>query len=135
MMTDEGTTQRTDLSDLVRKRRLELGMSYRGLAEACIDPEDPEAGPLWGRSTLENLEKGVGIKAPTLPQLRALKAGLRVPLGLVQEATGAQFVGIDTVWSHDGKIRTLVHGFRELDEADQERVLAMMESWRRLRRD
>lgn len=135
MMAGEETAGRTDLSDLVRDRKEELGKSYRELADACVDPEDPEAGPLWKRGTLENLAKAVGIKAPTLPQLRALKAGLDLPLGLIQEAAGSQFLGIDTVWSKDGQVRTLVHEFREMDPEDQDRVMALMESWRKLKRD
>lgn len=135
MMTAEETTSRTDLSDLLQNRKGELDMSIRDLADACIDPEGPEAGPLYKRTTLDGLLKGDGVKAPTLPQLRALAAAFRLPLGLVQEAAGAQFLGIDTIWSQDGKVRTLVHEFREMDAEDQARVLALMDSWRKLKRD
>jgi hypothetical protein len=134
-MMSEGITERTDLSDLVRDRMEQLGLSYRSLADACIDPEDAEAGPLWKRGTIENLAKGQTIKAPTVPQLRALAAGLQVPLGLAQEAAGAQFLGIDTVWSEDGRARALVHHFQEMDDEDQAKVLALMESWRQLKRN
>jgi hypothetical protein len=112
----------------------ELGLSYRALADRCIDPEDPEAGSVWKRTTIDTLSKGQPVKAPNLPALRALAAGLQVPLGLVQEAAGSQFLGIDTVWSADGKVRALVEGFREMDAEDQERVMALMESRRRLKR-
>lgn len=135
MMTGEEMASRTDLSTLVRDRKDQLGKGYRELADACIDPEDPEAGPLWKRGTLENLAKAQGIKAPTFPQLRALAAGFQLPLGLVQEAAGSQFLGIDTVWSQDGRVRTLVHNFRDMDTDDQEKVIALTESWRKLKRD
>jgi hypothetical protein len=121
-----------DLSVLVRQRMDELGRSFRTLADACIDPEDPEAGPLWKRTTLDALSKGQRIKAPDFPQLRALAAGLEVPLSRVQEAAGAQFLGIDTVWSADGKVRALVEGFREMSPEDQEKVLKLMASRRRI---
>lgn len=128
-MTAEGTADRTDLTDLVRTRMEELGYSIRSLADACVDPEDPGAGPFWRRGTLDNLIKGVPIKAPSLPQLRALAAGLRLPLGRVQEAAGAQFFGIDTVWSDDEQLRALVHGYREMSPDDQARVRAIVQSW------
>lgn len=134
-MTGEETTRRTDLSRLLSDRKEQLDKSYRDLADACIDPEDPEAGPLYKRSTLENLAKGVVTKAPTIPQMRALKAGFQLPLGVIQEAAGAQFLGIDTVWSEDGRVRTLIHNFHELAPEDQVRVETLMESWRRLKRD
>ncbi|MEU6376754.1 hypothetical protein [Streptomyces sp. NPDC046909] len=111
-------------------------MSIRELVDSCIDPEDPDAGPQYKRTTLDLLMKGAaGVKTPTLPQLRALAAGFRLPLGLVQESAGSQFLGIDTVWSQDGKVRTLVHEFQDMDAEDQDRVMALMQSWRRLKRD
>ncbi len=135
MMTSEETASRTDLSDLLRDRKEELDVSYRELVEACVDPENPDAGPLWKRTTLESLIKNVGIKAPSLPQLRALAAGFQVPFSRVQEAAGSQFLGIDTVWSADGKVRALVHEFSDMDEEDQDKVMALMQSWRSLKRD
>lgn len=103
IMTDE----RTDLSDLVRGRRAELRLGLRGLAERCIDPENPAAGSLWTRTTLNTLEIGK-IKPPRLPELRALAQGLDLQLGKVQDAAGAQFFGIDTMWSASGEARAFV---------------------------
>lgn len=136
MMTDEVTTSRTDLSDLLRDRKVELDMSLRELVDACVDPERPDEGPQIRRTTLDLLLKAdEGVKAPTIPMMRALAAGFRLPFGLVQEAAGAQWLGIDTVWTQDRKVRTLVHGFQEMDPQDQDRVMALMESWRKLKRD
>ncbi len=134
-MTADREATRTDLTDLLRARMKELGYGSRTLAAACIDPEDPDAGPLWSRSTLDNLLNGRRIKTPDFPQLRALAVGLQLPLGQLQEATGSQFLGIDTVWSADGKVRALVEGFRDMDAEDQAKVLALMESHRKIRRD
>ena len=103
IMTDE----RTDLSDLVRHRRAELRLGLRGLAERCIDPQNPAAGSLWTRTTLSTLETGK-IKPPRLPELRALARGLDLQLGKVQDAAGAQFFGIDTMWSASGEARAFV---------------------------
>lgn len=115
----------------------ELGRSFRDLVPLCVDPEADEetAGePLWSRSTLQNLASGAPVKAPNFPALRALAAGLQVSLGRVQEAAGAQFFRIDTVWSADGQVRALIEGYREMDPEDQAKVLALIESRRRLRR-
>ncbi|MEU0459767.1 hypothetical protein ABZ322_44240 [Streptomyces sp. NPDC006129] len=120
----------------------ELELSYRRLEELCLDPEVEAAGaalgevaePLWKRGTLENLAKRRRIKTPDLPQLRALAAGLQLSLDQVRAAAGAQFLGIDTVWSADGKVRALVAGFREMDPEDQDKVIALMESRRRISR-
>lgn len=129
MAADE-KAPRTDLSDLVRTRLDELGFGTRTLAAACIDPENPNAGSLWTRGTLDNLRAGVRIKAPEFGELRALAAGLRLPVELLQEAAGSQYFGIDTVWSPDGKVRALVVGFLDMDPEDQDKVLALMESRR-----
>lgn len=136
-MTAEQTQGRYDLSDLVRDRMAELGLSYRRLEEVCVDPEaaataDTRAEPLWKRGTLENLVKRRRTQVPDFERLRALAAGLQVPLIRVQEAAGRQFFGVDTVWSADRRVRALVEGFDELDDEDQARVLALMESRRRV---
>ncbi|MDT7847255.1 helix-turn-helix domain-containing protein [Streptomyces justiciae] len=136
MMTVEKTVRRSELSDLLRDRKGELGMSLRALADACVDPENPEAGPQYKRTTLDGLMKNVvGVQPPTLPQLRALAEAFRLPLGLIQEAAGAQFFGIDTVWAQDGKVRAIVYQVQELDADDQDRVMALMQSWQKLKRD
>ncbi|MFI8535312.1 hypothetical protein ACIGMX_34345 [Streptomyces aquilus] len=134
-MTPEQETGRYDLSDLVHDRMAELGLSYRRLEELCVDPEaDPAdavtAEPLWKRGTLENLVKRRKIQPPDFPRLRALHAGLGVPLAQVQAAAGSQFLGIDTVWSPDGKVRALVPGYAEMDDEDQAKVHALMEAYR-----
>lgn len=120
---------RTDLSDLVRDRRAELRLSLRTLAELCIDPQSPEDGPLWKFGVINRLEKRLPIVPPQLPELRALGAGLQLPLSLIQEAAGSQFLGIDTVWSADRKTRALVRDFKAMSPQDQERVHALMKTW------
>ena len=128
-MAPDTPQERTDLGDLVAMRIADLGLSYRRLADLCVDPDagsEDDARP-WARSTLENLIKGRRITAPTLPMLRALAVGLEVDLGAVQEAAGAQFLGIDSVWSQDGRARALVKGFREMDPEDQAKVLALFQ--------
>lgn len=137
VMMAEQARGRFDLSDLVSARMDELGLSYRRLEELCRDPEDDDSAgePLWKRGTLENLSKRRRIHAPDFPMIRALAAGLEVPLERVQEAAGSQFLGIDSVWSSDGRVRALVEGFREMDEEDQAKVLALMEARRKVAGD
>ncbi len=136
-MTAEDAYERTDLSDLIRDRRDYLGLTYDDLATLCIDPEaadtNPATEPLWSRSTLHTLAQGRRVKAPNFAMIRALAAGLQVTLRTVQEAAGRQFFGIDTVWSPDGKVRALVRDFDELDAEDQAKILALMESRRRVK--
>lgn len=131
MMTDEEMTDRTDLSDLLRARKEEIKLSFRELTAACIDPDNPDGGPLYKRTTLENLVKGApGVKAPSPAQLKGLTSAFRLPFGRVQEAAGAQFFGMDTVWSDDEELRALVHGYRDMNPEDQALVRAIIESRR-----
>jgi hypothetical protein len=125
-MTEE--TVRTDLSDLVKSRRAELRLGYRTLAAACIDPENPDAGPQWTRGTIENLEKARGTKPPTPPQLRGLAAGLKVPGHRVREAAGGQWFGIDTVWSTSGDARALVERADRLTPEAREQLVRFVDS-------
>ncbi|MGG7572567.1 XRE family transcriptional regulator [Streptomyces sirii] len=121
-------SSRTDLTDLVRKRRAQLNLTLRELASRCVDPQDPDAGSTWTHATLGNLESKT-IKAPDLPKLRALAKGLDLPLRLVQEAAGVQYMGIETAWSDDGETRTLIHHYWELSPEDRAKVQAMIEVW------
>lgn len=129
-MTGEGPADRTDLSDLLRDRKEQLGLSLRDLEAACVDPEDPERQPQYRRGTLGNLLGAQGTKPPTRAQLRALSSGFRLPLGQLQEAAGAQFFGIDTVWSEDAEVRALVHGYQEMSPEDQAWVRTIIDSRR-----
>ncbi|MFM9566161.1 hypothetical protein [Streptomyces turgidiscabies] len=133
-MTDSpAATARTDLSDLVVQRKIEIGVSYEKLAERCIDPESGEQKVKY--SWLHRLATYKKVIPPDPSQLRALHVGLEVPLTLVQEKAGAQFHGVDTVWAKDEKVRAMVHEFGALDAEDQDKVQALMQSWRKLKRD
>lgn len=126
---------RTDLSDLVRTRRAELGLSLRVLAGRCINPDSPGAGPVVDHNWVDRLEKGLLREIPDYARLAGLSVGLQVPLGLVQEAAGSQFWRVDTVWSEDEEVRALVHDYRDMSPEDQQRVRALMSSWRNLKTD
>lgn len=128
MAHEETTGARTALSDLVRTRRGELGLSLRGLADRCIDP-DTGARDLIKYSWLDRLEKGLNVIPPQVPELRALAAGLQMPLRRLQDAAGAQFLGISPVELTNG-IRALLYQAEQLSELDLLRLRAIAETFR-----
>lgn len=114
-----------DLSDLLRERRHELGLALRPFAERCMDPLSGER-LLYGR--LSKLERREPVAAPTPAQLRALAAGLELPLRRVQQAAAAQFLGIPLeVWSSDGTTRLLTSYVESMTEEDQAKLLEIAE--------
>ncbi|MDT6983693.1 hypothetical protein ACFSUJ_11965 [Streptomyces lusitanus] len=116
-------TDRTDLSDLLRDRMAELGLSIRTAADATVDPQHPEAGPLYKRGTLENLLKNQVARAPSEQQCRALAAAFRLPLTAVQRAVAAQYQGyIAERWNRSEKARVLVARIDEMDDDKLERL-------------
>lgn len=122
---------RWDLADLVNQRKGEIGLSFRKIAEAAVDPVDPMAGSLWTRGTLENLAKREPVKAPSAPALRALAVGLQVPLRLVQEAAAAQWFGVETVYDDgvDPETRLLVRRYQQMSPEDRRRLQIIAETY------
>lgn len=123
----EPETVRTQLADLVRERKDDLGLSYARLAKRCIDPENGEQSVK--DSWLHRLLTGLPVQAPELSVLRGLAAGLGVPLGRIQDAAGAQFFGIDTVWSASGEARALVERANELTPEQRAKLLDLMDAF------
>lgn len=123
---------RTRLSDLVVDRRARLKISLATLAERCVDPETDvqEIKVGW----LHRLERRDPVIPPQLPQLRALAAGLELPLRDVQDAAGDQFLGISTHRA-DGNIRILMNRADGLSPEDLERLVAIAETFPLKRRD
>ncbi|MEW1719812.1 XRE family transcriptional regulator [Streptomyces sp. NPDC093109] len=119
---------RTDLSRLVRERRAELRLSLRELADLCIDPDAPDEGPKWNFQVIRRLEKELPIIPPQAPELRALMAGLQLPLHEVQAAAGSQFMGIDTIW-HSDRARLLLRNYEAVSEEDRKRAEMMLAAW------
>jgi transcriptional regulator with XRE-family HTH domain len=120
------TEARTDLSDLVRERRAELGISLVKLEERSIDPEgEGQVKSSW----LHRLERGMPVIAPNLPQLRALAAGLDTPLRMLQDAAGAQFFGIEPRYSESGAVRALVSRWEAMTPAEQAQLQAIIEAF------
>ncbi|MDT0438600.1 MULTISPECIES: hypothetical protein [Streptomyces] len=132
-MADHDLTQRTQLSDLVRSRRAELRLSLRSLSAACVDPENPENGSIIGYNYIDRLEKNADVKAPKIPELRALANGLGVPLAAIQDAAGAQFMGITPQYITSGEARALVTYAEGMTDAERRQLLAIVEAYNRSR--
>ncbi|MFB7278111.1 XRE family transcriptional regulator [Streptomyces hydrogenans] len=126
MAVDPDQSART-LSDIVRDRRAAIGLSLREAEERCVDPE---TGTTLSRTYIDNLEKvAANLQPPSPARLRALAAGYDLPLSLLQAAAGRQFYGVTTTATGSGKTQAFVARFEELDDADQDRVLAMLEAY------
>lgn len=123
--------QRTDFSDLVRERRAELGISLRELENRAADPETGERAKFgW----ISKVEKGSSVDTPSPGLLRALAAGLQLPLRILQEAAGVQFLGMDpSLWSEDRTTRVLVARAEELTQEDRRQLLDIAETFARRR--
>jgi hypothetical protein len=126
--TSYGNPARTDLSDMVRARRLEAGLSLEAVAARAVDPSSGEN--VVDADWLDRLERAVlgPAERPEYPQLDALVDALHLDPGQVQEAAGVQFFDVHTVWSDDGQVRALVAG--ELDAEDLAKVQTLMALYR-----
>lgn len=128
--------QRSELADLVRRRRAELGISLRTLAERAIDPEPSPGEPAeqvkfgW----ISKLENGKPTDAPSEAQLRALGAGLELPARVLQQAAAAQYLGLAEVWSGDQNARVLVARIEEMSPEDLAQLAAIAETFASARR-
>ena len=122
---------RTDLTDLLRTRRADLGLAYERLGQRCVDPE---TGTRVSGSWLHRLETGLPVNAPTLEQLRAIAAGLGLPLANLQDAAGAQFLGIVAVHPEvSPSARILLLHAEGLSPDDLETLVDIAESLKRRR--
>lgn len=120
---------RTDLSDLVRVRRAEAGLSLEAVAAATVEPGSGER--LVEADWLDRLERAALSRDeyPEYPQLDALAGTLHLDPAEVQEAAGAQFFDVRTVWNEDGDVRAIVQG--ELSAEDLAKVRNLMRLYRR----
>ncbi|CAL9314277.1 XRE family transcriptional regulator [Streptomyces sp. SGAir0924] len=125
------TEQRTDFSDLVRERRAELGISLRELESRALDPETGEQVRFgW----ISKVEKGRSVDAPAPAVLRALAAGLQLPLRVLQEAAAAQFLDMTSqVWSEDRTTRVLAARIEEMTDEERRQLADIAETFARRR--
>jgi hypothetical protein len=125
VMAAQDRPTRTHLSDLVRDRRAELRISLAALERRTIDPDSDTR---LKRSWLHRLETAESVIPPQLEELRALAAGLDLPLAVLQEAAASQFFGIDSVWSTSGEVRALVERAERLTPEQINQVRRLIET-------
>lgn len=129
-MTEQDRPQqhaaRTDLSDLVRTRRAELRLSLRALEQRTAGPGGE---PVLKYGWLNRLEKAApGLTIPNGVELDALARALSVPLARVQDAAGAQFWGVQTVWAPSGEARALAVAADELTDEQRAQIHRLIET-------
>lgn len=126
------TEPRTDFADLVRQRRAELGLSVRKLAEQSVDPDSGEHPFRFG--WISKLERGESTDAPSASMLRALSAGLAVPLRVLQEAAAAQYLDMESfIWSQDRTTRVLAAHIEEMTDEERQQLADIAETFARRR--
>jgi hypothetical protein len=121
-------TERHQLGDLVLERKEALRLSYEKLAVRSIDPETglQTVKPSW----LHRIATRLPVQAPDVAGLRGMAAGLEVPLRVVQDAAAAQFFGMDSVYSADETLRTIVPHLEEMSPEDRRKIMALIEAYR-----
>jgi transcriptional regulator with XRE-family HTH domain len=121
----------TDLVDLLKDRRRELGLSYHSLAAACLDAtSNTTVSAGW----LHRLETGAPVIPPSLEMLGALAEGLQLPRVRLQEAAAAQYYGVRLSWEISGDAAAVLADLAVLPQGQRQaisdliRVLAEGES-------
>ncbi|KRB64061.1 MULTISPECIES: hypothetical protein [unclassified Kitasatospora] len=115
------------LSRLVREALDRPGVTFRRLTEATVDPA---TGYRPGTTWLHKLVRNEVVRAPEPQVLRALAAGLGLPLLQVQRAAAAQYLDYVTteLTGLPADARAIVAHLAELDPADLPRVRAVIEA-------
>lgn len=114
------------LADLVRAQRERLHLSYRSLAEACHDPEsDTGVSSGW----IHRLETGKPVVPPELAVLRALAAGLQLPLARVQQAAGAQFFGLTSDQRYSIEALALAERLMQLSAEQRDALIGFLDAF------
>lgn len=116
----------TELASLVRARRGQLNLSLAGLSAAAVDPQ---GGTSVSHGWVHRLERGQPVIPPQLPQLRALAAGLQLPLLRVQEAAAAQFLGMQADDSISTEALALARRMQELSPDRRDALLGFLDAF------
>ncbi|MFC5144227.1 XRE family transcriptional regulator [Streptomyces aureoversilis] len=128
MVEQDETTheERWDLSDLVKDRRAELRLSLKALESRTTDTA---GAPVIKLGVLHRLE----TRQPTIPfrvpELKALARALELPFGRLQDAAGAQFLGIDSTWSASGEARALVEQVARYTPKQREQLARLLDAF------
>lgn len=123
------TEPRTDFADLVRQRRAELNISVRTLAARSVDPE---TGTQAKFGWISKVERGESTDAPSAATLRALSAGLSLPVRVLQEAAAAQYLDMESfIWSQDRTTRVLAARIEEMSDEERRQLAEIAETFAR----
>ncbi len=116
-MTDEA---HDDLQRLITERMLELGLSYRDVAERGGLP----------RSTVHYLASHGGAgRVPRPVTLERLAVGLDLPMSLVRSAAAAAAgLSVGTTSVNDPEVEVLIASLARLSPADRRHVAALVRS-------
>ncbi|MFG2699570.1 hypothetical protein [Streptomyces sp. NPDC048386] len=120
----DASSSRVDLSELLRTRRLELGLSLEDVAARTVSSASGER--VVEADWLDRLERAVlaSDEAPEYPQLDALIEVLSLDPSVVDEAAGMQFANVFTAFSDDGETRLLAVG--EMSPEDRVKAAELM---------
>ncbi|MFJ9522014.1 hypothetical protein ACIRPK_27635 [Kitasatospora sp. NPDC101801] len=115
------------LSRLVREALDRPGVTFRRLTESTVDPA---TGYRPGTTWLHKLVRNEVVRAPEPQVLRALAAGLGLPVLQVQRAAAAQYLDYVTteLTGLPADARAIVAHLAELDPADLPRVRVVIEA-------
>lgn len=117
--------RRTQLSDLLRERRAELGESLDVMTPKAVDPISGTRVP---RGRLYRLERADRVTPPVYEELAALAAAYRLPVERMQDAAGAQFHGVDPLRSGTGEATAYVRKLDALPAEQRERLLRLIDT-------
>ncbi|MEU5426929.1 XRE family transcriptional regulator [Streptomyces olivoreticuli] len=134
-MVEQGNTMhegRWHLSDLVKERRAELRLSLKAIQDRTAGP-DGEA--VVKKGWVHRLETRQPVIPPQIPDLKALARALELPFGRLQDAAGAQFLGIDTVWTASGEARALVEQVERYTPEQREQLARLLVAFESAPRD
>jgi transcriptional regulator with XRE-family HTH domain len=117
--------RRAHLADLVRTRRLQMGLGLERFAARAVDPE---SGVTVKSGWINRLEQGDPVKAPGYEELCALAAACDLPVERLQDAAGQQFFGIDPVWSSSGEAKAFVRRVDRYSPRQREQLRRLMDA-------
>ncbi|MFJ3021423.1 XRE family transcriptional regulator [Streptomyces tendae] len=131
-MTEQG--QRTDFSDLLKRRRAELGYSLRDMEDRCVAPDGADRPKFaW----LSKVERGLSVDPPKEQRIKAIAVGYELPVRVLQVAAARQFFGYDptadsaAVWSDDMTTRIIVARAEEMSDEDRRQLADIAETFAR----
>lgn len=117
--------RRSDLADLIRARRAELGKSLDKFAAEAMDPISKRRVT---RGWIYRLETGETVTPPIFEELRALAQAAEYPVERLQDAAGAQFHGVDPLRSGSSEAKAYVHKLDRLPADQRERLLRLIDT-------